>query len=89
MPDADSNGRVTLSVIGNKLDNIADKIDGVCQQIGDHEIRLRYVEKWGERSQERWVQHETKHKEERTLATVLGGIATTVASAVGVFVNKP
>ena len=89
MTDGNGDGRVTLAVIGTKLDNIADKIDVVCSQIGDHEDRIRYVEKWSERSAEKWTQHEEKHKEERTLATVLGGIATTVASAVGVFVNKP
>ena len=42
--DDNGNGRVTLAIIGTKLDNIADRLEDICSRADGHDYRLRTLE---------------------------------------------
>ena len=52
MPPDTDNGRVTLAQLGGKIDLVLSRINDVCEQLDDHERRLRQVER-GEEVQRR------------------------------------
>lgn len=49
----DDNGKVTLALIGAKLDTLLERIERLCETMEDHDQRIRSLEQSSVRQEER------------------------------------
>ena len=75
MPDTDD-GRVTLAVLSNKLDNILEQLKTYSRDAEDHEARIRCLEKQMNRVEER-----------QGIMAALQTIYTTIAAVIAGFLG--
>jgi len=92
---ADGNGRVTLALIGQKLDMVIDKIDDLTDCYKAHNERISLLERGGDVRSERIKSIEDdvtalegsvdKIKTSDRWGTIGTGIAATVAGIIAIF----
>jgi len=82
MADATSNNnnRVTLARVDGKIDLILTRIDDVCEQLDDHEVRLRSVER-NEQTERRLREVERQADRNTQKLNVWAGLQTLWAAA--------
>jgi len=83
----DSNGRVTIAVLGNKIDSLTSvvlqtnaNLTDVGREVG--EIRTDIAV-----NEERWVNHKDLHKRERSVLGAVSAALSTAAAAFSVWWN--
>ncbi len=84
------NGRVTLAVLGTKLDALSTKLDTICAQRIEDDRRFRTIEEWNTTSRERWRTHETEHTRIEAKSKIgdwVAYIGAAIAAAIGATVK--
>jgi hypothetical protein len=84
----DNNGRITLAVLGTKLDTVIDEVRGLRQE-------MTGVQAWCTESKTRWSQHDKEHADlereisnKRNLGDVVTGALAVILGALGI-IYKP
>jgi len=80
MAAGDSNGRVTMAVLGARLEAYHEDVRQLCARydtsLADHEARLRDIER-----------EQTRHGERLKVQAIAQGVATAIASAVAAVIG--
>lgn len=84
----DKNGRVTIAVLGNKLDSVLATQILTNANVADMRHEMSLLRQDLAVNQERWQNHKDLHKRERTLLATLSAALSTAGAVISVWWNS-